>query len=231
MKRNHLSLALAALAVILTASPCRGGILAASAWDNPADGVDGWSFTNDGTNFQRLGAGGNPGGFLQVTDLASGPTIYFAAPAKFLGHKLFAYNYNLTFDLQQSATNSQFSESDILLVGNGITLAYQLPATPAQTPDWSSFSVQLLASAGWKVNDINGAAASEAQMVSVLANLTSLSIRAEFQNGIDTDGIDNVILNGSVDSTSPVPEPSAVALVAVGVAAMLLRRLRTQPHI
>jgi alkaline phosphatase D len=182
--------------------------IASSTWDNPADGLDGWTFINDGTNLQRVATGGNPGGFLQITDLALGPTIYFVAPAKFLGNKASAYGNALSFDLQQTPVNDPFDDTDVLLIGNGITLGFATPVHPAETPAWTSYTVSLLASAGWKLGDKNGAAATEAQLQSVLANLTLVEIRGEFQNGRDVDGIDNVMLSGST-----VPEPATITLV------------------
>jgi hypothetical protein len=46
--------------------PLSASVLVSSNWDNAADGVDGWSFTADGSNLIRVATGGNPGGFLQV---------------------------------------------------------------------------------------------------------------------------------------------------------------------
>ena len=70
---------LAAIGFVV-AMPLNAGVLAISDWQNPADGVDGWTFEADGTNFMRVASGGNPGGFLQVSDLGSGGVIFFDAP-------------------------------------------------------------------------------------------------------------------------------------------------------
>jgi len=86
-------------------------------------------------------------------------------------------------------------------------LSFDLPNSdnPAVTPDWSSYSFTLLASAGW-VDDGTSIAATEAQMQSVLSNLSSLEIRAEYSAALDIDGIDNVSITSS-------PEPGTVGLI------------------
>jgi hypothetical protein len=207
-------------AMLLGIGPARAGVIASSDFENAGDGVDGWTFVSDGSNLQRIASGGNPGGFLQVTDTAAGGTIYFVAPSEFLGNMSSAYNGTLTFDLQQSPAGSTFSNDDLILVGNSITLAFDTPSDPATTPAWTSYSVSLLASAGWKVGSISGVDATELQLQSVLADLTGISIRAEF-NGSDpeVDGLDNVILNSP--AAEGVPEPGTAGLAA-GAAALLL---------
>jgi laminin B (domain IV) len=205
------------------ASAMGAGIIASSNWELAALGTDNWSFINDGTNLIRVVTGGNPGSFLQVSDQATGGTVFFAAPAKFLGNASSAYGGSLSFDLQQSFNSNPFPDNDVVLTGNGITLAFDTSPDPAVTPNWSSYNVGLLASAGWKVGNINGVAATEAQMQSVLANLTDMQIRAEFQTGADVDGIDNVVLSQA--SVSAVPEPATVFLILIGCAGLLLGRL------
>lgn len=57
-----------------------------------------------------------------------------------------------------------------------------------------------------------------------LSNLTALAIRAEYQSGPDTDGLDNVVLN-----VNAVPEPSTWAMMFLGFAGvgfMAYRRSR-----
>ena len=104
--------------LLACAGAMHAGVIASSNWDNPADGVDGWTFLNDGTNLIRVASGGNPGGFLQVTDQTLGSTMYFVAPSKFLGNQSAAYGNTLTFDVQQSFSTSPFADTDLILQGN-----------------------------------------------------------------------------------------------------------------
>ena len=183
--------------------------------------TDGWTaFGDTAAPVSFVATGGNPGGFIQVLDSVSGGVMYFTAPAKFLGNESQAYGTNLTFDLMQFYTDppNQFADSvgDVLLTGSGTTLAFDTPSNPANG-SWSSYSVPLLANAGWHLNDLNGAAPSAAQMELVMADLTALSIRAEYQTGPDTDSLDNVQM---------APEPSTLTLmIAAGyIMTFVIRR-------
>ena len=207
-----------AILLALATSALQGGVIV-SDWTNPADGVDGWNFEADGTSFGRIDMGGNPGGFLQVSDLGQGGIIFFVAPGKFLGDRSAYYGGALSYDEQQSIGDRQTGGDlpEVYLTGNGISL-YFLPNSnnPAVTPSWSSYNFALRASAGW-FDDSTSLPASEAQMKSVLANLTSIEIRAEYSSGRDVDGLDNVVLTA-------VPEPATVGLVFLVLPVLLLRR-------
>jgi len=174
---------------------------------------DGWSAIGDfAAPVQWVPAGGNPAGHIEIPDAVLGGVTFFVAPAKFLGDKSAAIGSALTFDLQQliSGGANQFNDSDVVLTGNGITLVYDLPTNPA-IGSWTSYSVPLVAS-GWTVSSLGGAAASESQFQQVLASLTQLRIRAEYQTGADTGLLDNVSL---------VPEPTNVAMLLLGLAIVL----------
>jgi Laminin B (Domain IV) len=109
----------------------------------------------------------------------------------------------------------------VILIGNGITLTFDLPnsSNPEVTPNWSSYSFALLASAGW-IDDVTSLPATELQMQSVLANLSNIEIRAEYSAALDIDGIDNVTLT----STS-TPEPvTSILLICGGFCLLVLRR-------
>jgi gliding motility-associated-like protein len=140
--------------------------------------------------------GGNPTGHISAKDgfPLPGSTVYFVAPAKFLGNKSWAYNNTLSFDLKIE-TGSFFYEDDVILEGNGITLAYDMPNNP--TTSWTTFSCTLNETSGWKVGTRLGAVATKAQIQSVLCDLTKLWIRGEFFSNFlvsDEGFLDNVTL-------------------------------------
>jgi len=206
--------------ILLTAAwSLHADVLVSSNWDNPADGVDGWSFVADGTGFMRVATGGNPGGFLQISDLGTGGVIFFDAAAKFLGNQSAAYGGTLSYNLQQSTADRPSSGDipEVLLSNPTTTLAFDLPnsSNPAVTPQWSAYTFVLLASAGWFDFDTN-LPATEAQMKAVLSNLTDLEIRAEYSAARDVDGLDNVVL-------ASVPEPASAGLLLSAVLMFLLR--------
>lgn len=212
---------LALIVLGFAAPPLHADIIAISNFDDPPAGVDGWTVIGDvASGPTRIAAGGNPGGFLRLVDSVVGDVIYWNAPGKFLGNKSSAYGFNLTFDLRQSSTDSQFDDDDVVLIGGALTLVYDTSPNPATA--WTSYLVPLLASAGWKVGSLSGAAATEAQMQTVLGGLTAMRIRAEYRSGADTDDIDNIVLNGA----TAVPEPSTLFLTSGGLLFIIARHRR-----
>jgi hypothetical protein len=153
--------------------------------------VEGWSVAGDTTSVAAtfVPTGGNPGGFAQTIDQAVGGIMYWVAPGKFRGERSAMYGGRLEYDLQQSATDSQFTADDIVLTGGGVTLTTS--AGPAPGITWTHYSVPLVAGSGWKVGGVD---ATEAQVRAALADVTDLRIRAEYRDGADTDGLDNVLL-------------------------------------
>lgn len=216
--------------VLVCAATSYAGTIASSNFDTTYD-LDGWACQGDCTAPAWIGPGGNPGGFLRFTDQASGFTMFAVAPSKFLGSHPDAYGGSLKFDLQQSFNSSPFPDGDVILSGAGLTLYYTMSpgSYPALTPAWSSYDINLVG-ASFKVGGINGATATDAQLQAVLGALTSMLIRMEYQNGVDLDGLDNVILNANPDYVPPVqgvPEPATGFLVAAaGAGLWLVRRKR-----
>jgi hypothetical protein len=174
--------------------------LAQSTFDSDADG---WTVVDRTINtFQVIdtrpsdfhSTGGNPGGFINILDGAG--DFYFRAPAKFLGNKSAAYGYTLQFDLisDLAAAPTTLTYS-VILIGGGSTNYASLPTIPAANT-WTHFSVLLQAGAPW-TNAATGLPATAADLTNCLASLQSLDIAGEFATGVDTGGIDNVILFGS----------------------------------
>ena len=152
--------------------------------------------------------GGNPGGYVTILDPdgsgTTGNTQYWSAPAPFLGNQSTAYGHVLSFDLADTSGGfPPFDQEDIILVGNSLTLAYDLPTSPGGT--WTHFEVPLNET-GWRINSLTGTPATQTDMQTVLAGISSLYIRGEYQLGPDTQSLDNVQI---------VPEPSSVLLLNI----------------
>jgi hypothetical protein len=153
-------------------------------------GTEKWLVSGDPTSAKPafVKKGGNPGGFIETTDSAQGGIMYWTAPAKFLGDKGAAYAGTLSFDLRESAEGHQFNAADVILKGGGFRLTYDTPTNPGA--DWTHYDVPL-SEAGW----LNGAnPASHAEMLSVLASLSRVLIRAEFASHTEIDDLDNVAI-------------------------------------
>ena len=189
-------------------------------------GVDGWTVFGDGIGPVFEPGAGNPPGDIISTDRVTGSTWFFNAPAKFLGDQSAALLGSLTFDLSQSLANGQFDFADVVVVGGGLTLAFDTGTNPAAFPAFTSYVVPLNASAGWRLNAIGGPAATSEQLETVLSALTALLIRGEFRAGADQGRLDNVVLNSA--GPGNVSEPTSLALLVmaglVGFATVALRR-------
>ncbi|MEO7989394.1 MAG: FG-GAP-like repeat-containing protein, partial [Chryseolinea sp.] len=176
-----------------------------STFDSDADG---WTFLNSATtvtpNYSTTG--GNPAGFISLTysaNTATG-TQNWVAPAKFCGnHLVLSLGMNLNFDLQQSGAGTSSSiNGDVRIESSSVNLVYSLPAKPATTPAWSSYSIRLDETQGWRVYTTTGAVATRDQIKAALRNIRSIEIRGTYAtNASYLSGIDNVVLE---ERTLPV---------------------------
>jgi gliding motility-associated-like protein len=176
--------------------------------------ADGWStiVVNASQSYAPTynSTGGNPAGNLSV-DLTTAspyyfyPDRFFDAPAKFLGNKSLSYNRALTFDLQQTQNGSNNTAAEVVITGGGISIYYPITVFPS-TSSWSSYSVLLKETAGWKTGFVGGAATTLNEMKTVLANITSFRIRSQFIGsftGSYSGRLDNVVLNVAALATPP----------------------------
>lgn len=183
-------------AAALPLCACNCGGLEGKAVSGFSIDADGWMITGDAQS-QTVkpdynGTGGNPDGLISAKDDVTGGVWFFVAPAKYLGSNSSIAGKSLKFDLKVDKTPAKpFEDIDVKLVGGGVTLAFDTPGTPVGDK-WSSYSVPLLASAGWKLNDLSGAAATDQDLAKALADTTALWIRGEFNDGPDTGFLDNV---------------------------------------
>lgn len=138
-------------------------------------------------------SGGNPGAHLSADDDALGGIWYWEASPKFYGDFSAAYGQTLTFDLNQdSAMAIQITnQRDVILSGGGTLIWLDRLDNPGS--GWTSYTVYLDTTDTWWLDD--GSVASEADIRKVLGALDDLKIRGEYENGNDTGGIDNVVLN------------------------------------
>jgi hypothetical protein len=200
------------IAIVAAAGSTAGPALAAGASSTFDAGDQGWLLSGDAVTAipEWLSSGGNPGGYIHGTDVVAGGVWYWQAPAAFLGNASSSYGQSLSFDLRMRGSGPVFDDSDVILGGGGLTLHYDFANLPADLA-WTHYSAVLNEAAGWKVGSLAGPAATQVQVQSVLANLTSLRIRGEFITGADNGDLDNVVL-------AAVPEPETWALWLAGLA-------------
>jgi len=173
--------------------------------------ADGWIFSNNGTpvTVNHNAINGNPGGFVATVPYPAS-TINSAfgwlAPAKFLGpHALRSYGMNLRFDLQQAfAGTFSASQGDVRIGVPGFYIVFSLPVKPAVAPAWSSYTIKLDETSGWRVTGTTGALATQADIIRVLTNIATLEIRGTYiTNAANVVGIDNVILEQKILDVAP----------------------------
>lgn len=141
-------------------------------------------------------SGGNPGGYIRMTDASTGGTWYFIAPAKFLGPKCDAYGKFLRYDQFANNHSNANTYADVELIGGGITLVFDHPILPNST--WTHYDLFLREDAGWRVETTNGFVPTQAEFKQVLSDITSLRIRGEFHHfAVDFGGLENVKLESN----------------------------------
>jgi hypothetical protein len=177
-----------------------GGTAAAAVTSTFESGRDGWTVVGDTASVAaaptHLGTGGNPGGFIRTTDAAAGGTMYWNAPARFLGNRAGSYGRRLLFDLRQSEVSNQYDNADVVLVGGGHTLDFNTSLNPT-AGTWRRYRVPLSSAAGWTKRGTSPLRRpTAAELRAALGALTSLQIRAEYRSGLDIDDLDNVVLEG-----------------------------------
>lgn len=175
--------------------------------------ADGWMISGDSTTSVPTFVSD---GYIHGTDKTIGGVWYWQAPTKFNGDNS-AYQ-TLSFDLRMRGSGPLFDDSDVILSGAGLNLHYDFATVPVDA-SWTSYSVALNDTAGWRVGSLSGAFATQAQILSVLGNTSSLRIRGEFITGSDNGDLDNVIL-----AAVPEPETYAMMLAGLGLLGAVARR-------
>jgi hypothetical protein len=188
------------------------------AQSNFDSGTEGWGFAGDGTNMTWHSSGGQPGGYINGVDQASGAMWRFLAPGEYTGNLSYAYGGMLSYSLRVSGNNGwQPDGGDVFLVGDGKRLAGRSGGPPGTS--WEGRSVQFSTEGDWRHNTLNGAVATEQEIRDVLASLTALEIRGEYWSGSDNADLDSVLLTSA---SAPVPGLGPAGLVILALTVLSL---------
>lgn len=191
-------------------------VLASSHFDDTNNPFDGWRGTNSPTYQTNMlgGATSNSVGYLRLVETkGDGQTMYFVAPAKFLGDKRAAYNGVLRLAHRQDATSQQTGGGNFVLLGSSNTLlSFSLRGTPSTT--WTSFEIPLNENVGW-INTTSNTFATQEDFQRVMLSVNRLWIRAEYSTqNTDQSDLDDVELLGR--PSGPL-QPSLTASTFAGV--------------
>ncbi len=144
-------------------------------------------------------SGGNPGGYISHENIVSGldSDWFFIAPAKFDGDWSSTYGKKLTFDLRVFVDEPEML-GELVVLSNGekhLRVYGVLSDLPAPGATWTSYSISLDTSAGWRVTTdwFTSDDATEADIRDVLSSLSDLRIRGQFYLGPGSGELDNVV--------------------------------------
>lgn len=174
-------------------------------------GDEGWYIipTETDSTMSYQNSGGNPGGYVEVTDDAG--LLFLHAPSLFLGD-LSAYDgETLSFDSRFFDTGggvhySRFGE--VTLEGGSHTATIDIvPGNLTNT--WTTYSTSFTAG-GWGMSDTDWAG--------LLADITDIYVNLESHNlPGEVVGFDNFTITGT--GAAPVPEPGTLLLFGTGLLA------------
>lgn len=161
---------------------------------NTSDGS--WNTNADARDFTHVPLSGADGGYVEAFDRLSGDVRYFVGGAPFTGDLSLFAGGTLDYTIRQSSTSSQFDAVDVILVGIDRSIGFDFPLDQNPDTDWTDYSIDLTAAAGW-FDLATGLAASNAEITAVLADLDSIEIRGEYRVGPDAAGLGDSALLGA----------------------------------
>lgn len=182
--------------VALAGFPFGGPPAVTSTFD---DGAEGWTVVGDAqgatAEATHVAGGGSPGAHLRATDDVAGGTWYWNASPAYLGDKSAYVGGTLSFELNQSKTDDQFDNTDVVLESGETRLGYDFgdESTHPGT-NWTAYEVPLSPD-GW-TNLETGEPVTGETFEAVLSDLDQLWIRGEYRSGSDTGGLDTVEMSG-----------------------------------
>lgn len=221
----------------MLASCAGAATIATSTFSSGTEGWDSYSFVDNGEpEFNRAYGGsfpvmynpavGSSSPYISAQDPDEGWEYFRAGPA-FLGDQLAALGGIFVFNIARLDTFADAMNSPepppVALASGNLILVYT-GSVPVPTSIFATDTIPLNADGSWSISDPGtgaiGAAATQAQLSTVLSNLTGLYILGDWFFGAgpvngDTYGIADVSLNAGPASATPEPVPSVLLGVAL----------------
>jgi hypothetical protein len=138
---------------------------------------------------------------------------YWSLPRTYTGNKIKSYGGRLEFTQRytQRPQAVYVPDRDIIIIGNGVTIYWSNPQ--AQIPDVANkVSVVLNPSANWQRLDGNQgpSLASREDIMTVLANIDVILIRAQQSSDTESGYISDITLDTAIEQNSLSPQPQAI---------------------
>lgn len=165
-----------------------------------ADNAEGWKIIGDAQGGYVAASyspdGGVNDGYIYADDDVLGGVWYFQAPDNYLGNKSEYYGATLTYSLFQDCDfSNQFERADIVFRNGEEQITYVYGPANFPGAQWTDYIIDISAGNWLKGDYDSGVIATEAEMKAVFANVTEFLIRGEFENGPDSGGLDNVVID------------------------------------
>lgn len=218
---NHFTSSVGGLAALCVASYAVTAPPIATSFQT---GAEGWSIADlNCSNYAQIvgpgtitsfASGGSPGGFIRSTDPTSN-CYSFESPTAFEGNRSDYAGGSLRWRIRTNVAD-WLPGSVLILLGGGLVIVADVPQ-PA-TGVWLPYEVGL-EPASFRLNNTSGAVVTPAQFASVMGNLTSIRISAEFgsESGEETVDLDSVQLIGTcpldLDGNGSVDAPDLAILL------------------
>lgn len=125
-------------------------------------------------------------------------TYYWNLPERLSGNLILSYGGKLTYTQRTDGTGRFIEDQDIIIKGNGLTLAHSRASLEDNT-----YSVRFTESE-WQTLQRNGPRpATRADILTVLSNVESIRIRASIRSYTSQSGISDIILESAVRQPTP----------------------------
>jgi hypothetical protein len=213
---------LSSAAVLMTAAFAAASAHAATIGSTFDTDADGWVVGDDSANTAPGVATSapnyiSPDGYIQTGDIYANNV--FLAPSKFLGDQSAFHNGTLTFSVFSHLSVDFNPATTVVLYSTaGNAIVYE---TGAAGTTFTDFTVPLAGGAGWTLYNGSQQAGnlttiSDATFQSYLSNITALAILADWHNGADDVGLDNVAFTSAAPSAAPIPAALPLFASALG---------------